>query len=182
MRITVAVGVALLGMSTISRAQVAQAGPRPGAWGAEVTVSSGATGAGANLLRFRNDRTAWLLGFNAQASKQETTLFSGATYETGGWSVAPRVGIQSLRSPGSTLRPLVGGGILGSFQRRGGDNIWSAGVYGEFGVTRFFGESFSLGAVSEVQLRRFEQEAGESKLVESRVAFDAVRLVAAIYF
>ena len=174
---TIAVAALMLVASELD-AQAPSSVPRAGSWAAEASVSSSVTGAGGALLRFRNDRSAWLLGLNAQVSHRDFGPINSTAS-----AVSARLGLRSLRAPGSPTRPIVGGGIRGSFQRSGGSSLWEAGLYGEFGVTRFFGQSFSLGAVSELQARRAETTSDdEPSQSTTRVLFDAVRIVGTVYF
>ena len=163
----------LLAISSTLNAQAPASGPRAGAWGAEASFGGDAGGA---LLRFRNDRSAWLLGLNAQVAhekEQDRALVV----------VDARLGVRSLRSPGSSTRPIVGGGIVGGHsQSTGSQRFWDAGLYGELGIARFFGTSVSLSAISELELRRAEYRFGSQRSTQTRINFDAVRVAAAVYF
>ena len=173
MKMTTAISALLLGLSSDLNAQATVSGPRAGAWGAEVSFG-GATGGA--LLRFRNDRSAWLLGLAGQVAHEGR---DDATLAV----VGARLGIRSLRSPGSATRPIVGGGIVGSISQFGSNQkSWDAGLYGEFGIARFFGESFSVGATSELQARRTERRFLSQRSIETGIVFDVVRVVAAVYF
>ena len=173
MKIATLIGVMLVVLSSSLGAQADPAGPRAGAWAAEVNFTGGT---GAALLRFRNDRSAWLLGLDAQVaheSQQDRNLVV----------VGARFGARSLRSPGSPTRPIIGGGILGSHtQATGSQRSWDAGLYGEVGIARFFGASFSVGATSELQLRRSERRLFGQRSTQISAAFNVVRVAAAVYF
>jgi len=173
MKMTTAISALLLGLSPNLNAQATASGPRAGAWGAEVSFGADAGGA---LLRFRNNRSAWLLGLSAQVADQTQ---DDATLAV----VGARLGVRSLRSPGSPTRPIVGGGLVGSISQFGSNQkSWDAGLYGELGIARFFGESFSVGATAELQVRRAERRFLSQRSTETGVVFDLVRVAAAVYF
>ena len=186
MRILGAVAGLLLATSAALEAQEAT-GPRAGAWAAEGSFTPTAPDVGGLLLRFRNDRSAWLFGLDVSASEREPVLsFEGGQVvmdDVRTVIVGARFGLRSLRSPGVPVRPLVGAGILGTIsQITGRQHSWSAGAYGEVGISRFFGPSFSVGAISELQARRFEQRAGELRPTEFRIDFEIVRFTATVIF
>jgi hypothetical protein len=180
MKSTALLGSLLIVVPTCVVAQVDSAGPRAGSWAAEVSFGGTVIGGGAAVLRFRNDRSAWLLGLNAQiARRDQGDPFGDGTVGGAG----ARIGIRTLRSPGARLRPIVGGGILGSYTRvTVTQEAWDVGVYGELGVARFFGESFSLGGTSELQLRRLVRRFGGQRGTETGLALEAVRVRATVYF
>ena|SRR5688500_9598374 len=172
----------LLAVPTTLIAQADSAGPRAGAWAAEVTFGGSASGAGGTLLRFRTDRSAWLLGLTAQVARRDRNEPFDDEDGTHG-AVGARLGLRSYRSPGSALRPVVGVGILGTLNAIGGNQeFWDAGIYGEMGAMRFFGPSVSLGATAEVQVRHAVQRFSTQRITETGLAFDAVRVHAAVYF
>jgi hypothetical protein len=184
MRTVVAVAALLILTPLNLAAQAAAAGPRPGAWAGDFAFSAGTATAGAALLRFRSDRSSWLLGLNATHSTEEIEDDGEETGETT-VAIATRLGLRSLRGSGPT-RPTIGGGIVGGYSKTSSDRrAWDAGVYLEFGVTRFFGESFSLGALADLAVRRFDLRIDEpfsARGTETRIQFDAVRINATVYF
>jgi len=182
-RIT-AISTLLLSLSTSLAAQSTAAGPRAGAWGAEVSFDASAPEFGGALLRFRNDRSAWLVGLNASVTRRgsDGALFN-PDLEGTFVGVGARLGFRSLRSPGSATRPIVGGGILGTLtQFSSTSRQWDAGVYGELGITRFFGQSLSAGVTSDLQLRRTERTFSNQRMIDTRIGFDAVRVAATVIF
>ena len=185
MRISTAVGALLFGASSVLGAQAASTGPRAGAWGAEVTFNSSAGELGGGILRFRSDQSAWILGLDASVDRtrqdNDEGFFPDETRTTVG--VTARLGTRSLRAPGSVIRPIVGGGIVGRMAQLSGlQRSWEAGIYGEFGVSRFFGESFSLGMTSDVQLRYAERRVRSARETGMRLSFDAIKVGAMVVF
>ena len=182
MRILIIV-VAILGsLPSIAIAQE-PSGTRAGAWAAEVSFSGPSTPTTGSILRFRSDRSAWLLGLTAAVGMLDTENPVGFEEDVTATRIGLRLGIRSLRSPGSATRPTLGFGILGQHAVPT-DNLrdWSAGAYTEFGVTRFFGSSFSLGALADLQLLYAERRFGNTEVSEVRLTFDTVRLAATVYF
>jgi hypothetical protein len=184
-RIT-ALGMVLLAVPLHLNAQETPPGPRAGAWGAEVSFD-GDNALGGALLRFRNDRFAWTVGLEGSYLKRGV----GAIDETGTpfiidqahVEVGARLGFRSFGSPASAIRPTMGGGILGTIaQSSGQQNLWEAGVYGELGVSRFFGPSFGLGALADLQVRRTARSIRDSDSTDWFVGFDAVRVAATVVF
>jgi hypothetical protein len=177
MKMSRAVIVLLLATSPNLGAQVTPEGPRAGAWGAEVGFDASSPDLAAAVLRFRNDRSAWLLGFGTRVEYRDPPAAPRTMT-----SMNARLGLRSFRSPGSAVRPTVGAGLVGSVVRASGGvpYAWSAGVYGELGVSRFFGENFAVGMSSDVHLRHSDQQ-GQSDSV-LRFTFDVVRLVATVVF
>ena len=168
--------VLVLAVSPTLEAQSTPYGLRGGAWGAEVSFDASNPDLNAAILRFRNDRSAWLLGFGTAVEYRDPPAEPRTTT-----SVGARAGLRSFRSPGSVVRPTIGAGVFGALNRASGGahHVWAAGAYGELGVSRFFGESFALGMSSDVHLRHFAQRGGHSF---TRFTFDAVRLVATVVF
>jgi len=177
MKMFTAVAALTLAASPNLGAQATPQGPRAGAWGAEVSFDASSPDLAAAVLRFRNERSAWLLGFATAADYRDPPAEPRTTT-----SVSARVGLRSFRSPGSAVRPTIGAGVLGGVLRASGGvhRAWSAGVYGELGMSRFFGESFALGMSSDVQIRLSDQQGEGNSVV--RFTFDAVRLVAMVVF
>lgn len=178
MRIFTAAGILVLAASSTLGAQATPEGPRAGAWGTEVSFD-GASGLGAAILRFRNDRTAWLLGFGALVDYRDPPLTPRTTT-----SVSGRLGMRSFRVPGSVVRPTIGAGVSAAFLRTsGGDQKnWQAGAYGELGISRFFGQSFAAGMTSDIHARYMETTSPSGGTSTIRVDIDAVRLIATIVF
>lgn len=187
MKMFTTVGTLMFAVASTVGAQTVPEGPRPGAWGAEVGFDVNNPGAGATLLRFFTDRSALLFGLSGSFSDRETVFFGGGgtafTQDRRTVDVRARLGYRAFRSPGSAIRPIVGGGILGSIsQTTGLLHSWGAGAYGELGVMRFFGQNFSVGATAELQAQRTVQSAGDADPTEIRIGFDAVRIGAMVVF
>ena len=168
-------------------AQATPEGPRAGAWGAEVGFDVNNPGAGAALVRFLSDRSALLLGLGGSFSDREIMFLGGGgegfTMDRRMVHVDARLGYRAFRSPGSAVRPIAGGGILGSMEQTTGlAHSWTAGAYGELGIMRFFGPSFSVGATAELQVRRTAYRADHLDPVDFRIGFDAVRIAAMVVF
>lgn len=186
MRIPIIVAALLGSLSSATAAQEA-AGPRAGGWAAEVNFSGFVGTPSGSLLRFRSDRSAWVVGLTASVGQRDTEN-TGSDEDETTTSVGIRAGVRSLRSPGSATRPTLGFGILGQHSVAGQDSRnWAAGAYTEFGVTRFFGSSFSLGAFADLELRYSETRIGgglgpDPRLTELRLTLDAVRVAATVYF
>ena len=187
MKMTAAACALFLVTSPTIAAQSAPEGPRPGAWGAEASVDVGGPAAGGSVLRFLSNRSAVLFGLSAMVSERDV-FFQGGDgtvflEDRRTVNVGARLGYRAFRSLGSRVRPIVGGGIVGSVtQVTNFQHLWSAGAYGELGVTRFFGANFSLGATSELRAQRTEYRAGDRRPMEIRVEFDAVRIAAMVVF
>ena len=179
--------VLLLVTSPSIAAQSAPGGPRAGAWGAQASIGAAGPDLGGAILRFRNDRAAWLFGLDGSFSQREavfhTAFGDSFTRDIRTVTAGARVGYRAFRSPGSATRPIIGGGILGSIlQVTDAQHGWGAGVYGELGISRFFGPSFSVGTTAELQARRLEVRIGERRSPETRIGFNAVRLAAMVIF
>lgn len=178
MKMFMAVGALMLAASSNLGAQATPEGTRAGAWGAEVSFD-GSSDLGAAVLRFRNDRSAWLLGLRALVDYRDPPAEPRTTT-----SVSGRVGLRSFRAPGSAVRPTIGAGLSAALLRASGgaQRVWQAGAYGELGISRFFGQSFAVGMSSDIHARYLETTSfsGESSTI--RVDFDAVRLTATIIF
>ena len=162
-------------------AQDAANGPRAGAWGGEVGFDVDNAGLGGAVLRFRNDRSAWVLGLDGSVSREKRDSFFED--EVTGGSAMGRLGFRSFRSPGATVRTILGAGIIASTLHLGGiQRSWQAGVYGEFGVSRFFAPNFSVGLLSDLQLTHGERRGGTATMTETRLGFDALRMTATVIF
>ncbi len=178
------VGLLLLGSASIVGAQTGGQGPRAGAWGAEISMSA-STDLGAALLRFRDDRSAWLFGLDATVDHQDfgddEDLFPNENRTS--ISIGGRAGLRLIRSPGSAVRPIVGAGVLArTTQVSHVQRSWDAGVYGEIGLSRFFAESFSVGMTSDLQLRYSQSRSITTRSTGVRLSLDAVRVGATIVF
>jgi hypothetical protein len=181
-----ALGILLVAIPLHLEAQEAAPGPRAGAWGAELSFD-GDNALGAALLRFRNDRSAWTLGLQGDYRKRGDDAFSETgvplILERTDVQVDARLGFRSFGSPGSAIRPTFGGGVLGAIaQASGQQKLWEVGLYGELGISRFFGPNFSLGVLSDLQVRRAARSIGDSDSTDWRVGFDAVRVAATVVF
>jgi hypothetical protein len=187
MKMTTLVGMLLVATSTGLGAQAAASGPRAGAWAGEVNFDGGTPDIGGAILRFRNDRSAWLFGLAAAVERNEPDNEPGDPFPDEDQTligINGRFGLRSYRSPGSSVRPIVGGGITArTNQITGIQRYWDAGVYGEFGIARFFGENFSISAGSDISLRRAQSRniIGD-RSVETRLGLDGVRLSATVIF
>ncbi len=184
MKMFAAAGALLTVMSLPLGAQAGTSGPRAGAWGAEISFNAALGDLTGGVLRFRNDRSAWVLGLAATTEHRKTDgpdeFFDRSEALIG---VTTRLGMRSLGRPGSDVRPILGGGLLGRIsQARNEQRLWEAGAYGEFGLARFFGQSFSLGLTGDVHVRYQEQRFDELKLTSIRGGFDSARVTATVIF
>ena len=176
MRMSGAVALLVLAMSPTLRAQAAAEGLRAGAWAAEMSFDASSPGFDAAILRFRNDRSAWLLGLRVNVEYRDPPA-EPRTAST----VGLRVGVRSFKSPESAVRPTLGAGLSGTLiHASSGSRAGEAGAYGELGLSRFFGESFAVGMSSDVFLRYAKPSNQGPSVV--RFGLDAVRLVAMIVF
>jgi len=182
--------IMLAAISAPSRAQsvVEPAGPRAGTWGAELSYY-GFTGV--SLLRFTSASTAWLLGadFAAGQTTQDYPDFTGTSRETDALGfVRLSAGRRWYKGdPAVRLRPLVGGGLSGSYYTGSGSRDVLGGAYGEVGASYFFTPHLSLGAAGELRYtwqerRQAVQDRPDYVSSMWSVSGSLVHMKAAVYF
>ena len=161
------------------------AGPRRGSWAAEAEVGGGA---GASLLRFQSDRSAWRVGLTFAAGSRreeyEATPFDPARRDRTVFAfVDARLGWRRYAGRGRRLRPLGGAGLLGSYSRFSrGQTLWAAGAFGEAGAAYFFTPQVSLGAAGEARLTYDEQQSGALRVRRVGAQGTLVRVLGTVYF
>lgn len=159
--------VAALAAMLAAPALHAQATPKQGTFGAEVTTSSlDFVTPSASLLWMATPNVALVTSFSATTRNDFTTIVAG-------------IGVRRYVPRPAKLRPIVGGGLTfgnSSFDSPiGGDESFSqVGIYGEAGAGWFFSPNLMLGATGIVSL-----SGGDG---QSSVNARLVRLHAAVFF
>jgi hypothetical protein len=163
-----AVPATLLGQGDASHA---------GRWGAEALSNHAA-----NLIRFRNDASAWIIGTDIEHQREgSSSPFAGKfTY------VNARIGLRRYARLGEKNRPFRTLSVTASYQGSGSASGLGFGAAGEFGVAHFFNENVSLGASSEASAtilhRRYDSGTVVSLSDSWAFHINAVRVIAAVFF
>jgi hypothetical protein len=179
----------VLVMPAIAAAQrpAADSTPHAGQWGAEASFGGGS---GASLLRFLSARTALVVGaeFATGHTDSDSSEPIDSPFDGSYGSVTARVGVRRYReSRAERIRPVVGGGLRGSYATNPTDTrSWSAGAYGEVGALYFVAPHLSIGGVGEVQAmyEKTRQTSGGGFYETSRssVVGSVIRLLVSVYF
>jgi hypothetical protein len=163
--------------------------PGSGTWGAELGIGSGQS---ATLLRFGSRTSALLLGADVfwLDILEETPMPGGGATNERRYTVANvtgRVGFRRYSGTALPVRPFTSFGLLGGYSRDFGGPGWTAGAFGELGVSYFFSPHVSLGASGGLQViyTRLRQEFSFGESATRRqvgVRGSAVQLLGAVYF
>jgi hypothetical protein len=162
--------------------------PRKGEWAVEGVI--GQSGIGASLLRFFSSRTALAVGaeFAAQSTQTDTDL-PGFPVDRSYTNASARLGMRSYRNSSiDRLRPIIGAGAIGGYNRATGDfTTWRVGAFGELGAAYFIVPHVSLGGGGEIQLTYQKEKQGSSTTTRNTattksVAATIARFAVAVYF
>lgn len=166
--------LSLVPLFTAVEAQAPGEAPAAGTWGAEGVVAGGGGGA-SSLLRFRNDRSAWVFGFGLESMREE---FNGAT--TRFTSVGLRAGLRRYQPAGRAIRPFNTMGV-GVDRLSGSADLWQAGVFGDMGAAYFFSRHASVGASGDARVL-FGRRSGPPTATSTRVSISGPRILGTVYF
>ena len=158
--------------------------PVAGTWGVEAGTFSQAS-----LLRFRSERTAWVLGafasFRHETEETQEPLIAPTSTTEDRVAVSLRLGLRRYRDSGERIRPFTTlSAVVGYDSYTFGDGIQAGGA-GELGAAYFFSPHVSLGGSGELtaMYHRFSRDgAFPSDRRGFSLNFSGVRLLGAVYF
>lgn len=177
----------------VPAAASAQAAPelRAGRWAAEADLGPG--GAGGSVLNFLSPNTAWLVGlsFNFERLKveEEGGFFPSEEETVSAGNVGVRAGLRRYAPTGSALRPILGGGFLGTYLRQEAGAVLrqsALGGYGEIGAVYLFSSRVSLGGAAELRAtyntRTLESATSETRSTGFGIGGSVARVMGTVYF
>jgi hypothetical protein len=159
-------------------------GPKAGTWAAEAS-----SGPSASLLKFRNDKSAWVFGITAlyQQENEEPTP-PGVSLGQDVTLVQARLGFRRYGLARDRMRPFSTiSGIVG-YEDFGVQKGWQVGAAAEVGASWFFSPHVSMGAAGDLSLtygkadRDFGFGTPATKITTITAQFSGFRLLGAVYF
>jgi hypothetical protein len=203
LRLLVAAGAALLVSAAPLAAQSAQPATglvfRPGQWGAEFGVTNNFPSVG--FMRFRSDRSAWLVNVNVNYVTYEDTFQPpfGGTEESNDNSQHDVTIAAGLRQYRPVLERAAAfttfGALAGSFGEKQTSETapteelsgWQAGAFGELGGTWLLTRNMGLGASFQSSFVYFNSSVtleGQGEATRKGFAFNAgeTRLLLTLFF
>jgi hypothetical protein len=155
-------------------------GPKAGTWAAEAS-----SGPSASLLKFRNDRSAWVFGINATYLQEDSEATPPTPFDQDVTMIQARLGLRRYGVARDRMRPFSTlSGIVG-YQDLSFQKAWEVGAAAEVGAAWFFSPHVSLGAAGDVSLTygKGERDFGTpEKFTTITAQFSGFRLVGAVYF